>query len=137
MPIGFVQNQAGNFIEPTLESTQAAVEAVALELPTGDASWSNVTMVNAPGADSYPVASFSYLLVDKELSENPTITEQKASALVDFIDWGVTEGQQFAPELAYVPLPENVVQLNEETLNGMTFNGNPVFNSTGGNSTGG
>jgi phosphate transport system substrate-binding protein len=132
MPVGFVQNQAGNFIEPTIESTQAAVEAAAPELPAGDGSWSNVTMVNAPGAGSYPVASFSYLLVDKELSDNPAITEQKASALVDFIDWGVTGGQEFAPELAYVPLPENVVKLNEETLSGMTFNGNPILNSTGG-----
>jgi phosphate transport system permease protein/phosphate transport system substrate-binding protein len=131
MPFAFVQNQAGNFIEPTIESTRAAVEAAAPELPAGDASWTNVTMVNAPGNDSYPVASFSYLLVYKELSQNPTITDQKAEALIDFIDWGVTDGQQFAPELAYVPLPENVQQLNEATLSGMTFNGNPVLNSTG------
>src|ERR671919_1114364 len=131
MPFAFVQNQAGNFIEPTIESTRAAVEAAAPELPAGDASWTNVTMVNAPGNDSYPVASFSYLLVYKELSQNPTITDQKAEALIDFIDWGVTDGQQFAPELAYVPLPENVQQLNEATLSGMTFNGNTVLNSTG------
>src|SRR5918995_5804513 len=131
MPFAFVQNQAGNFIEPTIESTRAAVEAAAPELPAGDASWTNVTMVNAPGNDSYPIASFSYLLVYKELSQNPTITDQKAEALIDFIDWGVTDGQQFAPELAYVPLPENVQQLNKATLSGMTFNGNPVLNSTG------
>lgn len=131
MPVGFVQNQAGNFIEPTLESTQAAVAASALDLPPGDASWSNVTMVNAPGADSYPVASFSYMLINKELTDNPGITEQRARALVDFINWGVTDGQQFAPDLAYVPLPEVEVQQVQETLSGLTFNGNPVLNSTG------
>jgi phosphate transport system substrate-binding protein len=132
MPVGFVQNQAGNFIEPILESTRAAVAASAPELPTGDGSWSNITMVNAPGEDSYPIASFSYLLVDKDLSANPSMTDQKAKALIDFIDWAVTDGQQFASDLGYVPLPENVVQLNEETLNGITFNGNPLLNSTGG-----
>ena len=132
IPEGYVQNQDGNIIEPTLESTRAAVEAAAPQLPAGDASWSNVTMVDAPGPDSYPVASFSYLLIDKELSNNPTMTEQRARTLVDFIEWGVTEGQQFAPDLAYVPLPENVQQLNDETLSQITFNGVPVLNSTGG-----
>jgi len=71
-------------------------------------------MVNAPGDDSYPIASFSYLHIDKEISANPTFTEQKAKALVDFIDWAVTDGQQFAPDLGYVPLPENVVDLNKK-----------------------
>jgi len=131
MTVGFVQNQAGSFVEPTLDSTKAAVEASAPKLPAGDGDWSNVTMVNAPGADSFPIASFSYLIVDKDLSANPAMTEQKANALVDFIDWAVTDGQQFASDLGYVPLPENVVQLNEETLNGLTFNGNPILNSTG------
>lgn len=132
MPAGSVQNKAGKFIEPTLESTRAAVAASAPNLPAGDASWSNVTMVNAPGADSYPIASFSYLLVPKELSNNPSMTEQKAKALVDFINWAVTDGQKFAPDLGYVPLPDNEVQKIKETLNGLTFNGNPLLNSTGG-----
>ncbi len=131
MTVGFVQNQAGSFVEPTLDSTKAAVAASAPNLPAGNGDWSNVTMVNAPGADSFPIASFSYLIVDKDLSANPTMTEQKAKSLVDFIDWAVTDGQQFASDLGYVPLPENVVQLNEETLNGLTFNGNPILNSTG------
>jgi phosphate transport system substrate-binding protein len=132
MPAGSVQNKAGKFIEPTLESTRAAVAESAPNLPAGDASWSNVTMVNAPGADSYPIASFSYLLVPKELSNNPSMTVQKAKALVDFINWAVTDGQKFAPDLGYVPLPDNEVQKVKETLNGLTFNGNPLLNSTGG-----
>jgi phosphate transport system substrate-binding protein len=49
MPFAFIQNQAGNFIEPTLASTEAAVAASAATLPAGDASWNNVTLVNAPG----------------------------------------------------------------------------------------
>ena len=124
-----VQNQAGNFIQGSLESTRAAVAAAAPSLPAGDQPqlWTDVTMVNAPGADSYPIASFSYLLIYKDLSTNPGLRDQnKAQNLVDFINWAITDGQQFAPELGYVPLPEQVVQLNKETLGGLTVNGAPL-----------
>ena len=87
-------------------------------------------MVNAPGADSYPIASFSYLLIYKDLSTNPGLRDQnKAKNLVDFINWAITDGQQFAPDLGYVPLPEQVVQLNKETLGGLTVNGAPLQGS--------
>ncbi|MGA7370354.1 MAG: phosphate ABC transporter substrate-binding protein PstS [Nitrososphaeraceae archaeon] len=132
MPFAFVQNQAGNFVEPTLASTEAAAAASAGNLPAGDASWNNVTLVNAPGNDSYPIASFSYLLLNKELADNPSMTDAKAKALTDFVKWAITDGQQFSPELEYVPLPEQVVQLNQDTLSQITFNGNPVTNSTQG-----
>jgi phosphate transport system permease protein/phosphate transport system substrate-binding protein len=87
-------------------------------------------MVNAPGADSYPIASFSYLLLYKDLTTNPSLNDQnKAQNLVDFINWAVTDGQQFAPDLAYVPLPEVVVQNVQGTLGGLTFNGAPLQTS--------
>src|SRR5919106_1449349 len=122
-----VQNKAGNFIQGSLDSTKAAVAAAAPSLPAGDQPWSNVTLVNAPGADSYPIASFSYLLVYKELGTNPGLKDKnKAQNLVDFINWAITDGQQFAPELGYVPLPEQVVQFNKETLRGLTINGAPL-----------
>jgi phosphate transport system substrate-binding protein len=124
-----VQNQAGSFIQGSLDSTRAAVAAAAPSLPAGDQSqsWTNVTMVNAPGADSYPIASFSYLLLYKELTTNPGLNNQnKAQNLVDFINWAITDGQQFAPDLGYVLLPDRVVQLNQETLRGLTFNGAPL-----------
>jgi phosphate transport system permease protein/phosphate transport system substrate-binding protein len=124
----YIQNQAGNFIEPTLESTRAAVAALAAALPAGDASWETVSLLDASGADSYPIASFSYLLLYKELSDNPRIDSmEKARALVDFINWAITDGQQFAGELAYVPLPDSVVQHNQETLRSLTFQGEPVL----------
>ena len=122
-----IQNQAGNFVPASINSTEAAVAATASALPAGDQPWTNVTVVNAPGADSYPLASFSYLLLDKELTTNPSLKDQiKAQNLVDFISWAITDGQQFAPDLGYVPLPDQVVQLNQETLKGLTFNGAPL-----------
>ena len=122
-----VQNQAGNFIQGSIDSTEAAVAASAASLPAGDQPWTNVTIVNAPGADSFPIASFSYLLVYKELTDDPGLADKnKAQSLVDFINWAITDGQQLAPDLGYVPLPEQVVQLNQETLRGLTHNGAPL-----------
>jgi phosphate transport system substrate-binding protein len=122
-----IQNQAGNFVPASIDSTKAAVAAAASALPKGDQPWTNVTMVNAPGADSFPIASFSYLLVYKEMTDDPGLADKnKAQSLVDFINWAITDGQQIAPTLGYVPLPDQVVQLNQETLRGLTHNGAPL-----------
>ncbi|MDQ3970461.1 MAG: phosphate ABC transporter substrate-binding protein PstS [Thermoproteota archaeon] len=131
MPYAYLQNQAGKFIEPTLESTRAAVAATAPTLPKGAASWEHISVVNAPGGDSYPVASFSYLILFKELSTNPSIDEAKAKALVDFMSWAITEGQQSADDLSYVPLPAEIVKLNQETLKSLTFQGKSLTTSVG------
>jgi phosphate transport system substrate-binding protein len=128
MDYAFIQNQAGNFIEPSLESTKAAVAASAATLPKGEDSWETVSLTDAPGADSYSVASFSYLLLYKELSTNPKIDSmEKAKVLLEFVDWAITEGQELADDLHYVPLPEEVVVLNRQTLSSITFNGQAVI----------
>ena len=154
MDYAFIQNGAGNFVEPSLNSTQAAVEAAVLSggtsanattsdnstsatnvtgtqnmtsvnLPAGSESWESVSLLDAPGADSYPIASFSYLLLYQDLSTNIDSME-RATALVDFIEWAITDGQQFADELSYVPLPDSVVQHNMQTLELLTFQGQPI-----------
>jgi phosphate transport system substrate-binding protein len=141
MDYAYLMNSAGNFVEPTLSSTQAAAQAAiitngtgttnstsgaTISLPGGDQSWTHVSLLNAPGADSYPIASFSYLLLYKELSTNID-TMEKAQALAQFVNWAITDGQQFASPLHYVPLPDSVVQHNQQTLRSLTFNGQPVF----------
>ena len=50
---------------------------------------------------------------------------EKARALAEFVNWAITDGQQFASPLHYVPLPESVVQHNQQTLKSLTFNGQP------------
>ena len=82
-------------------------------------------MVIAHGNDSYPIASFTYLLLYKELGTNPSIDETTTKALVDFISWAI--GQKFAPDLEYIALPDEVVKLNQETLKSLTFKGNLIF----------
>ena len=120
------KNQAGNFIQGSIDSTEAVAKLSPLA-SRRRSTLDDVTMVNAPGADSYPIASFSYLLVYKELTDDPGLADKnKAQSLVDFINWAITDGQQFAPDIGYVPLPEQVVQLNQETLRGLTHNGAPL-----------
>ena len=126
-PFAFIQNKEGNFIEPSIVSTRAAVEAQSGALPKGDQPWTNVTMVNAAGKDSYPIASFSYLLLYKELSTDPNIDEPKAKALVDFIAWAITDGQKTGESLNYVPLPDTVVKLDQDTLKSLTYKGKPLL----------
>jgi phosphate transport system permease protein/phosphate transport system substrate-binding protein len=140
MNYAYLKNKAGNFAEPSLNSTQAAAQAAimnststsngttvaAVTLPAGDQSWTHVTLLDAPGPNSYPIASFSYLLIYKELSTNINSME-KAKALAEFVNWAITDGQQFASPLHYVPLPYSVVQHNQQTLKSLTFNGQPVL----------
>jgi phosphate transport system permease protein/phosphate transport system substrate-binding protein len=141
MDYASLMNREGNFVEPTISSTQAAAQAAiimnsssaanntsgsTISLPGGDQSWTHVSLLDAPGADSYPIASFSYLLLYKELSTNIDSME-KAQALAQFVNWAITDGQQFASPLHYVPLPESVVQHNQQTLSSLTFNGQPVL----------
>ncbi len=143
MDYASLMNMAGNFIEPSLNSTQTAAQAAimnsassssnstaaaaaAVTLPGGDQSWTNVSLLDAPGPDSYPIASFSYFLVYKELGTNID-SMGKARALAEFINWAITQGQQFASPLHYVPLPDSIVQHNQQTLRSLTLNGQPVL----------
>jgi phosphate ABC transporter phosphate-binding protein len=122
-----IQNKEGKFIKPSLESTSAAVTSSASNLPNGTESWKDVSIVNPGGIDSYPIATFTYILLFKELSTNSSIDESKAKELIDFISWAITDGQEFAPDLGYVPLPEEIIKLDQETLKSVTFKGNPII----------
>ena len=131
MPYAFLENKEGNFIEPSFDSISAAIAASITSLPKGDERWTGVSTTNAAGKNSYPIASLTYLLVYKELADNPSITRQKAAAMVDFVLWAITDGQQFSKKLGYVPLPPEVIELNKETIHMLTFQGQPVVRLAG------
>jgi phosphate transport system substrate-binding protein len=126
MTVAAVQNPSGHYILPTLQSTTAAAQSGAASLPAGNASWTDVSILNSPNAEAYPIVSFSYIIVYKELSDIPSMTEQKATAIVQFLWYIVHDGQQLAPGLEYAPLPSNVVQINEATIRSITFNGHTL-----------
>jgi phosphate ABC transporter phosphate-binding protein len=127
MTYAAIQNPSGNYVMPTLASTTAAAQARASSgLPAGDASWSSVNLLNANDADAYPIVGFSYLLVYKELSDIPGMTQARANELVDFLWYIVHDGQGLANQVDYAPLPANVVAINSATIQSITFDGKPV-----------
>lgn len=97
---GAVQNAAGNFVKASIESVTAAAEGAAAGMPDDF----RVSITNAPGGNAYPIASFTWLL----LYQNPDDKAQ-ARAMVDFLKWALTDGQQHARDLGYAPLPKGVV----------------------------
>jgi phosphate ABC transporter phosphate-binding protein len=109
LPYALVKNKAGHFTDANTTTIKSAASAV--KLPKGNEDWSNVSIVDAPATDSYPISTFSYLLVYEKQSNS-----QKGKALIDFLTWAVHEGQSYAEGLHYVPLPPEVVKLNEGTI---------------------
>jgi phosphate transport system substrate-binding protein len=101
LPYAGLRNAAGRYVEPTL----AAVTAAAGSAPLGPGTDFRVSVTNAPGADAYPVASFTWLLVHPR-GQDPA----KAKLLKGFLTWMLTpEAQQAATDLGYAPLPANVI----------------------------
>ena len=109
MPAALIRNSSGAFIAPTIESITAAAAGVADTLsPSSDY---RISISNAPGANAYPISSFTWIL----LYQNPPDAE-KGRKLVDFLKWAVTEGQQYGPALHYAPLPQKIVQGAQKKL---------------------
>jgi phosphate ABC transporter phosphate-binding protein len=125
MSVAAVQNQEGEFVLPSLESTKIAAANAATKLPKPNEDWSTVSIVNAPGNGAYPIASFTYLLLYTDFGEIPNMSQEKGQAMVDFLYWAVTDGQQFAAELQYVSLPDDVVKMNIEALKQLNLKGTP------------
>jgi phosphate transport system substrate-binding protein len=124
MAVASVQNSAGNFIDPNLESINIAVQAGALQgLPRGDQSWTSVSLLNTNDPHAYPIVSFTYLLEYKELNTIPGMTQAKATAIVQYFWYVIHDGQDLAPNLQYAKLPANVVSIDETTIKSITFNG--------------
>jgi len=118
MSYGLVKNQAGQFVEPTLDSTVAAAAASASKMPDD----LRVSIVNAPGENSYPIAGYTYILVYKDQADG-----SKGKALVDLLWWGVHDGEAYAKDLLYAPLPSNVVTKVEAKIKSITFQGKPLY----------
>jgi phosphate transport system substrate-binding protein len=122
---GAVQNPTGNFIVANVSNIASAIKDVNPTLPNGSGDWYNVSVINAPGAGDYPIATFTYLFVYKDLGTayGTSYTLTKAEALVDWLKWCVTTGQNYAAEYYYVPLSSAVVSADLTTINSVTYNG--------------
>ena len=118
------------FVEPTLDTLSAASAGAAAGLPPAHCDWSAVSIVNAPGQDSYPLASFTYLLVYEQI-DKAVSSEPLAGATVHLVHWMITDGQRFSPDLLYVPIPDDVAEIGRQGLARITYEGLAVFEYDG------
>ncbi len=117
---GLVRNKAGNYVEASLQTvTNAAAGAVAALDQNTDF---RISITDPDGAQAYPIASFTWLLVPREMTD-----ATKARTLLDFVWWATHGGQQYNEALAYARLPARVIQLEERRLKSITVNGRPVL----------
>jgi len=101
IPFAQIQNKAGNWVTASLAGVTAAAASASGNMPADF----RVSITDAPGADAYPISSFTWLLVYQKQT-NKDVGEQ----IKKFLGWALTEGQTLAPSLQYAPLPAEVVQ---------------------------
>lgn len=127
MTFAAVQNADGsNFVLPSLESAAAAAAGAVSGLPKAQDDWAKVSITNQKGANAYPITTFSYLLVYTAI-DNVVKDMNEAKAVVHLIHWMLTDGQQFADDLLYVPIPPATVEIGKEALGSITYKGEKVW----------
>jgi phosphate transport system substrate-binding protein len=97
-----IANQAGEYVEPSIESATAAAAGVSAKLPPNTDF--RISIVNAPGAGAYPITSFTWLLIPKSIR-----SAKKKKQVTDFLRWYLTKGEASATSLDYAPLPQPIV----------------------------
>jgi phosphate transport system substrate-binding protein len=101
IPFAQIQNKAGNWVDASLAGVTAAAASTAGNMPADF----RVSITDAPGPDAYPISSFTWLLVYQKQS-----SKEVGDQIKKFLSWSLTEGQTYAPDLKYAPLPPAVVQ---------------------------
>lgn len=104
LSFGAVRNAAGEYIRANLESVTAAASAM-----TGDPA----SITNAPGKDSYPIATYTFLLWPKQINDS-----KKKAALLGLLQWALTNGQKECSALGYAPLPHELANRQLQMLVG-------------------
>lgn len=139
-----VENPRGTFVVPTLADSTSALEDKVAEagftLPSGLGNWSLVNLLNPPGANDYPITTFTYLnfyeAPDVAFGTGSSImTQDIAQALWVFLNWSVSSsaggGQTYSAPLYYIPLPAVVTQADRATIALMTWDGAPIDSCAG------
>ena len=116
LPVAELKNREGAWVKPTLETVSAAAAKAAMPDDY------RVSITNQPGKDAWPISTFTYLLVYRDMPD-----AAKGEALLHFLWWAEHDGQKLAPALEYAPLPPPVVTKVEETLRKLTVQGKPVL----------
>ena len=107
IPYGAVENASGKFIKADLAGVTAAAASAAKTMPDDF----RVSITNAPGATAYPISSFTWLLIPVHFSD-----ASKEQAVKDFLNWMLTDGQNYNEQLSYAKLPAAVVAKEKKQI---------------------
>lgn len=117
---GYVYNQSGNLIEPSLASTSASAD---VELPED----TRVLIVDTEHPEGYPISGFAWALFYQNADQNDAFdTREEAEETVRFLVWAVTEGQEFSESLDFARLPNAAVESNLNRLAQVTWEGENI-----------
>lgn len=108
MSYGLVRNSAGKWVKASTDGVTAAAAAAAKAMP-GDY---RVSITNAAGVDSYPISSFTWLLIPVQSAD-----ASKGKVLADFLRWMLDHGEAEAAGMTYAPLPKPVSDRVRQTIN--------------------
>jgi phosphate transport system substrate-binding protein len=116
LPVAAVRNKSGQFVVASVPAVTAAAAAASAALaPNTDY---RISIVDPPGADSYPIASFTWILVYQKQKD-----AVKGKKLVDFLNWALTDGEKQAASLDYAPLPGGMAATVRERLKTIDLTG--------------
>jgi len=104
---GQVKNMNGKLVKASIESVTAAAAEAAKQMPPDY----RVSITNAPGDGVYPISSFTWMLLYQDPKD-----KAQGKVMVDFMKWALTDGQKFAGDMGYAPIPKNVVDMELKTL---------------------
>jgi len=120
LPFVSLQNKAGQFIEPSIQSISAAAKG---EIPAD----TRVMVTNSSDPEAYPISAFTWIILYKEQAYNDR-TRQQAEETVKFLDWLISaDAQGVAQKVDYAPLPDKVVVLAKDILKSVTYNGEALL----------
>lgn len=122
LPMAEIENSSGQFLAPSIEATTAAAAGLEERIPANNDF--RLSIVNPDGADAYPIASWTYLLISPHMDDC-----NKATALLDLVQWALLDGADDAVELSYAPLtmPIRLRALNALKVVTCGSDNRPVF----------
>jgi phosphate transport system substrate-binding protein len=114
-----VKNANGKFVAGSSAGVTAAADGAVSSFP---ADFRQAPIINGAGDDTYPIASYTYLLVYQDQTD-----ATKGQALVAFLYWALTDGQKEEKAIGYAPLPASIQQKALEELHMITTGGAPIW----------
>jgi len=118
---GLVQNKSGKFVKASPKTVSNAGSGAASALK-GTVLAADIW--NQSGPEAYPIASFTYLIVYRDLGNIKS--KEQAQALTDYLWWATHDGQQFAEDLDYAPLAKAVQEKVDGALKELNYQGEPI-----------